>query len=109
MALKVTLSEFSREKLVETMATPWFNELLETLRNVAGSVEQSYTGSRTLSEMEHQALNGSFRRGAMTIIEAVVLLGKKPVEKAEPPKAPWNELAKPTPDPKALTSFPTNK
>lgn len=106
MALKVTLSEFAREKLVENVSAPWFNELLETLRNVAGSVEQNYTGNRPLSEMEHQALNGSFRRGAMTIIEAIVLMAKKPTEKAEPVKAPFGDLIPTTPDPKALTSFP---
>ena len=102
MALKATLSKHSREELARHLSDPWMLELLETLRNIAASGEQSYTADRTISELEHQALNGSFRRGMTCLVESIPLLaGDPPVPPKDPLKS-WGELQPLTPNPKAL-------
>ena len=102
MALKAALSKHSREELARHLSDGWFIELLETLRNIAASGEQSYTGARTISELEHQALNGSFRRGMTCLVEAIPTLAADPPEKPKPTPSPFGELVQETPNPKAL-------
>lgn len=102
MALKITLTDYSREKLAQNVDSDWFRELMETLRNIAGSLEQGYSADRSISEIEHQALNGSYRRGAMTIVECVPMLVQPPKERAQSTPAPFGKLIPDNFDPKAL-------
>ena len=102
MALKTTLSQFSRDQLAANISQPWFQELLEVLRNTGAFAERQYSGARPLTEMEHQALNGSYRQGFGSCVEHVVTLSKPPIEKPAAMPEPFGKLQPPVADPKAL-------
>lgn len=103
MGLKTRLSEFSREKLAQNYNKEWFQELLEVLRNTGAWAERTYTNAaRPLTEMEHQALNGSYRQGFVNSVEYIAVLADAPREKPEPLSAPFGTLVKDTPNPKSL-------
>lgn len=102
MGLKTKLSDFSREKLVQNFSEAWFQELLEVLRTTGTFAERSYATSRPLSEMEHQALNGSYRQGFVTAVEHIATLAGAAKEKPEALPAPFGSLVEDTPNPKAL-------
>lgn len=106
MALKTRLSDFSRQKLVETLNLAWFQEMLEVLRNTGSFAEMPYSSARPLSEMEHQALNSSYRRGALTIVERISDLAQPPKEKPEESPEPFGKLLPQTKDPKSLSQVP---
>lgn len=106
MALKVLMSKHGREELARHLSDPWFVELLETLRNLAGSSEQVYSGARAISELEHQALNGSFRRGMILIVEKIPDLALDPIEPLKPLPAPFGVMQTETPNPKSLSQQP---
>lgn len=98
MALKITLSEFSQQKLIENIEQPWFQEVLYVLRNLGSFAENSNLGSskRPLTELEYQGMNGNFRQGWLTAAEAIPLLAKSTPKLPPEQPAPWGEL-KPEP------------
>lgn len=102
MALKTRLSDYSRQKLVENIGADWFQELLEVMRNCASCAEKQYAvinPPRPLSQMEHQALNGTYREGAMVTVELIVALAMPPKDKPEAAPVPFGELKKLPSDP----------
>lgn len=98
------LSQHARERLAANIGEVWFQELLENLRYAATFAERSYTAARILSELEHQALNGSFREGAAWQVDRIIGLSKDPA-KTKPQLEPFGTLL-PTPsDPKSLSTL----
>lgn len=103
MALKISLSEFSQQKLIENIEQPWFQELLQILRNIGSFAEKSFPDKRPLTEMEYQAINGSFRQGCLTTVETISLLALPPKKKAPNEPSPWGELKPEPQNPKIYT------
>lgn len=101
MAIDRPLSKHSREQLARNIDEVWFRELLENLRYASTFANRIYTANRTISEFEHQAMNGSFREGAAHITDRIALLAKEP-EEVKPQLVPFGTLVPPTPDPKAV-------
>jgi hypothetical protein len=100
--IKKPLSQHSREELARNLGLPWMQELIENMRYAATFAERSYTSNtRTISEVEHQALNGSFREGAAMQVERILILAQNPKPAPEMETQAWGALKPLTPNPSA--------
>jgi len=104
MGLKITLSEFSQQELIQNINKPWFQELLYVLNNAGSCAENNYLASskRPLTEMEYQSLNGMFRQGCIATVQAIFTLAQPATKAPTEELKSWGELQPETPNPKAV-------
>jgi hypothetical protein len=101
-----TLSKSAREHLALHLAEPWMQELVHALIETASVSDRTYHGARALSEMEHQALNGSFREGWISCTKYIQVLASEP-KAPEPPIPSFGDLQPEVQNPKQAYKEPT--
>jgi len=110
MGLKIILSEFSQQKLIENIEQPWFIELIYVLNNAGSCSENPYLSSskRPLTEVEYQALNGSFRQGCLATVQAIFSLALPSKKNVPEEMVSWGELKPEPASPKVFQDKPTS-
>lgn len=100
-----TLSKSARDHLALHLPEPWMQELVHALVETASVSDRTYHGVRPLSEMEHQALNGSFREGWISCTKYIQVLASEP-KPPEPPIPSFGNLQPEVKNPKQNYSEP---
>lgn len=105
-ALKTRLSEAARIELAKNLDAFWMVELLEVLRTSGAFSDRKYSRENLpLSQLEHQALNGSFREGFGSCVQLIPQLAEE-LKEPQQPKPQFGNLLPIPSDPKSLSQAP---